>query len=69
MDLLPAGIVHRASAFTECCRANAAPMPGVAPVIGAIAWRRAYGRHAYSTGPPHDQCGKVRSSGTNSGRS
>src|SRR5919198_213437 len=29
--------------ITDCCRANAAAMPEVPPVIGAIAWRRAYG--------------------------
>jgi hypothetical protein len=36
VDLLPVGIVQRASAFTECCRADAALMPEVPPVIGAI---------------------------------
>ena len=36
VDLLRAGIVQRASAFTEYCGANAAPMPELPPVIGAI---------------------------------
>ena len=52
VDLLPAGIVQRLSAFTECCRANAAPGPEVPSVIGASAWRRAYGRRASRRGRP-----------------
>jgi hypothetical protein len=52
MDLLPVGIVQQANAFTECCHANAAPMPEVPPAIDAIPWRRAYGRRATRPHPP-----------------
>ena len=35
-----------------------------------VAWANLRARAArYSTGPSHDQCGRVRSSGTDSGRS
>ena len=69
MDLLPAGIVQRLSAFTEGCRVNAG-----SDARGGTGYRRhsmaASLRAApYSIGPFHDQCGRVRSSGTNSGRS
>ena len=69
MDLLPAGIVQRLSAFTEGCRVNAG-----SDARGATGERRhsmaaSLRAPRYSTGPSHDQGGRVRSSGTNSGRS
>jgi hypothetical protein len=47
-------MVQRASAFTDCCRANAAPIPEVQvpPVIGDIPSRRAYRRRATRPGRP-----------------
>ena len=60
---------RRKKRLTECCRADAASMPR-----GAAGGRRhsmapSLRAARYSTGPSHDQCGRVRSSGTNSGRS
>jgi hypothetical protein len=65
----PPGSCNEASTFTECCARNAAPdaragtgdrRHSMAPSLRAA---------RYLTGPSHDQCGRVRSSGTNSGRS
>ena len=68
VDLLPAGIVQRASTLPSAARERGSDARGatgdrrhsMAPSLRAA---------RYSTGPSHDQCGRVRSSGTNSGRS